>query len=124
MSGYSWIEIAIMLFIIGAIGLVVWKGGQANPEGTGTLGKQINRLDKDVGGLGKRLGAVEKDLERLDRDAATKADIQRLERSVVEADGKIDELIKLVAAQTSAADLRGRQLDMLYQTIVAKGMQQ
>lgn len=120
----NWFESAIIVFIIAMIALTVWKGGAANPEGTGSLGRKVSRLDGDVRKFGGELGDVERRLAEIERTSAKVSDIKRLERAIGESDGKIDELIKLTSAQTASAEHRGKQLDMLYQTIVMKGMQQ
>jgi len=120
----NWLEYAIIVFIIVSIGAVIWRGGSANPEGTGSLGRKVVRLDGDVRKFGGQVAEVERRLAEIERSTAKVSDIKRLERGLAESDGKIDELIKLTAAQTAAAEHRGKQLDMLYQTIVMKGMQQ
>lgn len=120
----NWFEAAIIVAIIAGIMLAVWKGGAANPEGTGSLGRDVRRIDGDVGKLGGQVETFGSRLAKLEESAAKVQDIKRLERAVGEADNKIGELIKQSAAQATAAEHRGKQLDMLYQTIVMKGMQQ
>ena len=118
----NWFELAIIVFIIGAIAVSVWRGGAANPEGTGTLGKKFNRLDGDVGKLGGELNEVARRLAEVEKNAAKVHDIKRLERAQAESDGKIDVLLERTAAISTASEHRGHQLDMVYQAIVQKGM--
>ena len=47
----NWFEAAIIVFIVVAIGLTVWRGGAANPEGTGSLGRKLSKLDGDLPAL-------------------------------------------------------------------------
>lgn len=117
-------ELAIIAFIIVGIGVVIWKGGAANPESTGSIGRKVNRLDGDVRKLGTEMKDVDRRLGEIEQSSAKASDIKRLEGLMGQQQGKIEELIKLTSGQTVAAEHRGKQLDMLYQTIVMKGMQQ
>lgn len=78
----DWLEWAITAFIIFGITYVVWKGGAANPEGTGSLGQKVNGLSGKMTALGTRVGHVEKELEELKEEAATTKDIARLEATM------------------------------------------
>ena len=75
----SWLEGAIIAFIMLSIGYVVWKGGAANPESTGTLGRKVTALGGKVASLEARVGHMGDDLAKLEREAATTKDIERLE---------------------------------------------
>ena len=119
---YNWLELAIIAFIIGTIGVVIWKGGSANPEGTGSLGRKVNVLDRDVRKLGGDFEDIERRLGEIERTTAKASDIKRIERQMAEQTGKLDKLGEIAAAGQESAKLRGQQLDMLYQTIVEKGM--
>ncbi|MGE0773536.1 MAG: hypothetical protein AB7L36_00635 [Sphingomonadaceae bacterium] len=78
----DWLDWAIIAFIIFGITYVVWKGGQANPEGTGTLGQKVSGLSGKVSALGTRIGHVEHEMEELKQEAATTKDIARLEEKL------------------------------------------
>ena len=71
----GWFEWAIIAFIVFAIAFVVWKGGAANPMGTGRLSRKVGHLSGDVSNLSIRVGHVETELDELKNTAATKADI-------------------------------------------------
>lgn len=80
------LELLIIGVIILGIGVAIWKGGSANPEGTRALGVKVSQVSTDVGKLsGKmttmstRMQHVEGDVEELKRESATTKDIQRLE---------------------------------------------
>ncbi len=73
------VELLIIAVIILGIGVAIWKGGSANPESTGTLGKQVSGLSTKVSNLSTRVGHVEQELEELKSEAATAKDIERVE---------------------------------------------
>ncbi|MEA3264178.1 MAG: hypothetical protein U9R07_11925 [Pseudomonadota bacterium] len=118
----DWLELAIIAFIILGIAWVVFRGGQANPEGTGHLGQQIAGIDGRLGTFGARLDDLEKDFERLDKEAASKADIKRLEKAVADLQHEVAEQGRSAAARESTLDHVAKQVDRLYEVIVTKGM--
>jgi hypothetical protein len=79
----TWVEWAIIAFIVLAIAYVVWKGGAANPMGTGRLSRKVGHLDATVGRLGIRVGHVESEVEELKAEMASKADIATLRAELV-----------------------------------------
>jgi hypothetical protein len=81
MSG-NWYELAIIAFIVLGIAAAVWRGGAANPLGTGALGRKVGKLSGTVSVLSLRVGHVEKELEELTKEAATVKDIERLEQKI------------------------------------------
>lgn len=119
----SWIEAAMIVFIFVGIAVSIYMRGQANPEGTGTLGRKVNRLDGDVRKLAGEVEDVERRLGEIERTSAKVSDIERVENRLLAHGKKIDGLAETVAAMKAASELRGRQLDMIYQAIVPKGMQ-
>lgn len=118
----DWLELAIIAFIILGIGWVIFRGGQANPEGTGQLGQQIAGIDSRLGTFGARLEDLEKDVDRLDKDAASKGDIKRLEKAVSELQSQLAEQGRSAAARESTLAHVASQVDRLYQVIVTRGM--
>lgn len=128
MSG-NLFELAIIAFIFIGIAVAVWKGGAANPESTGSLGKKINTLDQDVKRLDGELKHAVAEVDRLNGQAATKADIKRLERKVDDHCGaveqikqQVDEQGRSAAAREATLDHVKSQVDRLYDFIVNKGM--
>lgn len=82
----SWLEWAIVLFIVVGIAIAIWKGGSANPEGTGALRRSFNRLDGDVKGLtgqvtrtGERVAAIER---KVTEECASTKDIETIEQKI------------------------------------------
>jgi hypothetical protein len=125
----NWFELAIIAFIIAGIAVAVWKGGQANPEGTGSLGRKFTRLEKDFSTMRGDVRKIERQVEDIERRSAKISDIERLERLVAEQGRHITEqnvrLVEVgetVAAIREAGDQRGKQLDMIFQQIITKGM--
>lgn len=78
----SWFEGAIVAFITLSILYHVWKGGAANPESTGTVGRKFTGLAAEVAGLGGRLRHVETEVKELKGEAATTKDIARIEERI------------------------------------------
>jgi len=75
----AWMEWAIIAFIVGTIAWIVWKGGAANPMGTGQLSRKLGKLAGEVSTLAGRLHQTERELAELKLEAATTKDIERLE---------------------------------------------
>lgn len=122
-------ELAIIAFIIVSIGVVIWRGGAANPESTGSLGRKISTLDRDVKQLDSEIRDVKSEFERLNSQSATKADIKRLERKVDDHCGAVEQVKQQVnelglsaAAREATLDHVKSQVDRLYNFIVNKGM--
>lgn len=126
----NWFELAIIAFIMVGIGAAVWKGGQANPEGTGKLAEKFGGLDKDVRALRGDMKNVERRVGAIENHAAKASDIERLERLMADQNRTIEQqslqLAKVgetVAASRAAGEQRGKQLDRLYDFIVERGME-
>ena len=125
----SWLELAIISFIIIGIGAVIFRGGQANPETTGRLHKRLSGVEGEVKALTSRMGEMEKKY-------ATSADIRRLEQLLKDAQSsrseqgqilskqsdRIDRMAEDLAAQSESSRHTSRQVDRLYDHIVSKGM--
>ncbi|GAM04824.1 MAG: hypothetical protein VYD90_13110 [Pseudomonadota bacterium] len=77
-----WLQWAIIAFIVLAIGYVVFRGGAANPEGTGHLGRKVNEISKNMNTLSGRVGYLEADLDEMKREVATIKDIERIEERI------------------------------------------
>lgn len=125
----NWFELAVIAFIVCGIGAAIWKGGQANPINTGTLGKQVARLEKKIAGIDSKVGQIESQVKAVERRSATASDIERLERLIAEQGRHLDEHAirqaeqgEVLARIAEAGEQRGRQLDRLYDFIVERGM--
>lgn len=77
-----WVEWGVIAFIVLAIGYVVWRSGQANPQGTGELSAKLGQLSGKVGKLDTRIGHVEQRMKELEDEAATTKDIARIEERI------------------------------------------
>ena len=79
MSVFEW---AIVGFIIVSILWHVWRGGAANPESTGTLGRKLGSLSNDVAALSGRVDNVAEEIANLERESVRTGDIARLEAKI------------------------------------------
>ncbi len=86
----SWIEVAIIIFILCGIGLVLWKGGASNPVGTGRLEKRVSAVKSQVEKLSAKVSS-------LDEMSASSADVDQLRVSVDRQRERIKELFEGVA---------------------------
>lgn len=69
---------AIIAFIVLGIAVAIWKGGAANPEGTGQIAKQVGAMKGELAGLSQRMGFVEHEMEELKNESASTEDITQL----------------------------------------------
>lgn len=118
----NWFEAAIIAVIIAGIAVAVWRGGQSNPEGTGSLGRKVTRLDGTVQSLVAETQDIDRRVGEIERTAAKTSDIKRLERQLAQHNSDLAAVREMVAGMAKAAELRGAQLDRLYNFIVEKGM--
>jgi septation ring formation regulator EzrA len=128
----SRIEIAIIIFIIIGISVVVyfsWKGGAANPVGTGGLDARQKTFDHELKGMRSQIDQIEERVEKMEGHYAKASDIKRIEKRQEALATKLDKVIEDVASIREDAAERGalakataRQLDMIYEVIVEKGM--
>ncbi len=132
----SWTELAIIAFIIVGIAYSVFRGGQANPETTGSLGGKLNSIQSelagvktDVAGVKAELGRVDSRVTEIDRRGATIDDVRGIEKKLDELgkalsalDGEVSATREAQAAQHSDIEHTRRQVDRLYDFIVERGM--
>lgn len=118
----DWFELAVILFIVLGIGAATYFRGKANPDDTGVLGGQIAALGAQVGKFEVQLDDIEKDVRRLDDDAASKADIKRLERAVTGLQGEVAGLATSAASREATLDHVKQSVDRLLDIIVKRGL--
>jgi len=126
------IEIVIILFILGGISVVIWlgwKGGAANPVSTGTLDERLNSFDTELSGMRSQVDQIEDRVEKIEGHYAKASDIERLEKQLRAQGRKMDKMAEDIATIREEAAERGalakattKQLDLIYKTIVEKGM--
>lgn len=133
----SWLELSIIVFIMGGIAWTVFRGGQANPEGTGALARKLSKLSTEIGGVKTDVAAVKSELTRvdqrvteIDRRGATTDDIRRIEgkleehgRCLAQLDNELAQTREQMAAQHSDVEHIKRQVDRLYDFIVQRGIE-
>jgi septation ring formation regulator EzrA len=126
------IEILIIIFIVVGIGVAVyfsWKGGAANPVGTGGLDARQKAFDAELSGMRSQIDQIEERVEQMEGHYAKASDIKRIEKRQQALDTKLDAVIKDISAIREEAAERGalaqstaKQLDMIYKVVVEKGM--
>tara|TARA_B100001179_G_scaffold177718_1_gene132974 strand:- start:750 stop:1289 length:540 start_codon:yes stop_codon:yes gene_type:complete len=57
---YNYYELGIIAFILLGIGYVLWKGGAANPVGTGKLQHDMKNARTEIATLGRKVGDIDK----------------------------------------------------------------
>lgn len=111
----EWFQIAVIGFIVLTIGWHALRTARANPQDTGTLGKQID-------GIGSRLAKVEGEVQRLDNDAASKADVKRIEKQLTSLTNEIAEIGKSAASREATLDHVKETVDRMLDIIMKRGM--
>lgn len=88
----DWLEAAIIVVILGGIAVAIFKGGAANPVGTGGLNRKLARVESDIGILKGDFQRIETRVTEIDRRAATIADIERIEARLGDWERKFDRI--------------------------------
>jgi outer membrane murein-binding lipoprotein Lpp len=115
----SWFELAIIAFIVLSIFYVVWRGGAANPESTGALGKKVDGISNKLTALSGRVGAVEKDFDELKAEAATTKDIARLEQLLNE---RTQTLQAKIAGHVEVSQRTNHSVDRIERMLIDRGL--
>lgn len=121
---------AIVIFIVLSVLYHVWKGGRANPEGTGSLGRKVNGLSsqvsalsgrtaQQVSALSDRVGQVEVDVKDMKRDGATTADVSHLEKLL---DSRLDTIRTEMAGHKEMSEGTSRNVQRIYDLMLNKGL--
>lgn len=129
----NWLEMAIIVFILGSVALVARRQGAANPVGTGQLDERVTKIETACAGADEGIGDLNRRLEDIEQRAATKTDIRRIEKHLASSDARTDDKMNDVArqlvelregqaARQAQMDAIARQVEMIYQVIVPKGM--
>lgn len=139
----SWLELTIIGFIIVGIAFSVFRGGQANPESTGTLGTKLSSfkselagvkgdvagVKRQIEGVNSELRAIDSRVTEIDRRGATIDDVRGIEKKLDELkstlsglDNELSATREAQAAQHADIEHTRRQVDRLYDFIVERGM--
>ncbi|MAM39324.1 MAG: hypothetical protein CL949_12695 [Erythrobacter sp.] len=139
-----YLELLIIAVIIGGIAFLVWRGGAANPVGTGKLLHEVSGIRQEHVAHGRRLKKLEEatasaeDVENLSvAFKEQQSRIETIERQVTdiastgkgtaarvrEMDKRQDKMAENLAAARADVAAQRRQLDLIYQVLVPKGMQ-
>lgn len=127
MTGFQFdIETAVAFLILAFFGWVIWRGGSANPVGTGQLQKQLNTIGSKVEGLEKTVGncasvdALEKlrgELQEMEARVASSGEVIALE-------GKINTLGERVSGISRTVDRTDAGVQRIEGYFLAKGVNQ
>jgi hypothetical protein len=109
----------IIGFIILSILWHVWKGGAANPTGTGTLGREVSGLSNKVSGLSGRVGHLEHKVGKLEQEAATADDVKQLEKLI---DAKFSAIRERMDGQHELSTATNRNVQRIYDTMLKRGL--
>lgn len=118
----SWLELAIIGFILCGIAFAIFKGGTANPESTGSLGRRFGKLEGKVGGMDGKIDQMERQIVVLEGSSAKSVDLKRLETDVTELRDDVVTMQQAIAAMQADTSHSRRQIDRLYDFIVERGM--
>ncbi len=126
---YSPLEFGIIAFIVVMLAIVIWRGGMANPEGTGTLGRKLGTIKTELAQVQSEVKTIAGRVTEIDRRAATTGDIDDLKSQISEQAQclkQLDESLNALgisgAAREATLDAVRQQVQMIYQVIVPKGM--
>lgn len=72
-------ELAIIAMILVGIGYVIWRGGAANPVGTGTVQHKVNNFGQEMKALGTKLSSFGDQISQLQENSASAEDVRRIE---------------------------------------------
>ncbi|MEQ1499156.1 MAG: hypothetical protein ABL914_10880 [Novosphingobium sp.] len=111
----EWFQIAVIGFIVLTIGWHAMRTARANPQDTGTLGQQLS-------GVEARLGKVEGEVRRLDNDAASKADVKRVEKELAAVRTELAAIGKSAASREATLDHVKEQVDRMLDIIMKRGL--
>ena len=129
-------QAALVAFIVLSILYHVWRSGQANPETTGALGKQIGEMSRVVGAVTsaasraeERLAANEARVAEIERGALRRSDIKHIEEEVDEHGSQLTQLrdglnqmrVDNAEVRTNVAHTRA-QVDRLLDFFVERGV--
>ncbi|KZX94637.1 hypothetical protein A3718_00870 [Erythrobacter sp. HI0019] len=73
------LELAIIAIILAGIGYVIWRGGAANPVGTGAVQHKVNNFGHEMKALGSKLSSFGEQISQLQANSASAEDVRRIE---------------------------------------------
>ncbi len=113
------IQIAIVIFIIGSLSFIMWKGGASNPESTGRLGRRVSSLSRSLTTLDGRVRAIEDDVKELELNMATTKDIESLGKSLEERTSTLRAEMK---GHHDLSERTNRAVDRIERLLIEKGL--
>lgn len=103
----NYLEMAIILVILGGFAAVFWKGGASNPVGTGALQNKMRKISQDLREMGDGYQRISQDVEALRGSAASSDDIARIQSDLEAEKTRTDKLfVTLEVVSTDIHALR------------------
>lgn len=100
---YNYYELGIIAFILVGIGIVLWKGGAANPVGTGRLQHDMKNVRQEVSAIGTRMdtldGTVTAEKRRIDGLDTRMASIEKQVDSVHTVTKALSESVRALTTE-------------------------
>jgi chromosome segregation ATPase len=106
----AWVETAIIIIILLGFGAVLWKGGAANPVGTGALQTRVTAIGQKIETLKSDMARATEKMSTLEGSCASSVEIGQL-RDMVQADRRRTEqvFLKIESVESDIAELRLHQ---------------
>lgn len=124
------LQFAIIAAIIIGISIVIWKGGAANPEGTGKLAREVGAMKGELTGLSTRIGYVEVEMGELKDESVSSKDIEalrgsfddRIESLRVSFDDRINTLRAEMSGHRDLAQRTFLSVDRIERFLIERGL--
>lgn len=106
----AWLETAVIAFIVLAMGFLIWRGGAANPVGTGTLQSKVNAIDASVKEVKAGLARTTDQMKALETSTASRAEFEALTETL-KADRRRTEqvFLKIENVEADLTEMRAHQ---------------
>jgi len=92
------LELAIIAIILAGIGYVIWRGGAANPVGTGAVQHKVNNFGHEMQALGSKLSSFGEQISQLQANSASAEDVRRIEAELRAQEEKAEQFAGSVAS--------------------------
>ena len=116
---HSWLDYLVIAIILLGFGVVLYKGGAANPVGTGRLQRRVQQLAADVSSQGDKIEALETQVNV--RVSGIEVQLRELsDRMALKAD--IDAVRRELAADKAISERTWHAVDRLQNYFIAFGV--
>ena len=106
----AWVEALIIIVIVAGFALVFWKGGAANPVGTGQLQSRVKDVAQEVKTLAGDLGRITDRMGTLETSCASSAEIETLRDAMKGDRRRVEQVFATVQSiEADISDLKTQQ---------------